>query len=273
MDEQKTGAETHAVSTPNKRPATALDQFKVMVGGSEYQKQISNYFAGNKEASMKFMTGVVRSVQKLPKLLECDPESLLTAFMSAAELRLTPSGFGGEAYVLPYKGKAQFQIGYQGIITLLFRAGLESVRTAIIYKNDLFEYEEGLKPILRHKPVGFGEDKGAPIGVYAVAMLNGTPVFKVMSKEEVMKFKKFSQSAGSEYSPWNAENDPELHMWRKTAIKQLAKVLPKNEEVMQAIDKDNEESTIAARNNLLDAGGAAVGAANHKPETAPENGK
>ncbi len=69
-----------------------------------------------------------------------------------------------------------------------------------------------------------------------------------MAKDEVLAFKKFSKSAngqyGDKYSPWNPENDPELNMWRKTAIKQLSKILPKNEEIYKVLDSDNSDGDI-----------------------------
>jgi hypothetical protein len=65
-----------------------------------------------------------------------------------------------------------------------------------------------------------------------------------MRKEQILKFKQFSQSKNSEYSPWNEKNDPELSMWSKTVLKQFAKLLPKNEDIYRAIDKDNDDGDI-----------------------------
>lgn len=261
---------THAVTTPNKKPLTTLDQFKAQLVG-DYQKQVTNYFHGKKDKAMKFMSAVVYSVQKTPGLLECERTTLMHAFMAAAEYELYPSNVSGEAYVIPYKGKAQFQLGYQGIITLLYRAGVEAVNSNIIHQKDHFEYEEGLDPKLVHKPDVFAPGgRGDAIGVYAVAVVNGQKIFKVMSKDEVLKFREFSQSKASEYSPWNAKNDPELWMWRKTCIKQLAKSLPKNETIQKAIAEDNNESVIAAAQATLDAGGPAVGRALHEPSESAE---
>lgn len=263
---------THVVMKPNKKPPTGIELFKQDLVG-DFQKHVTNYFSGDKDKSMKFMTSVVRSVQKVPGLLECDKGSLLTAFMSAAELQLYPSSVSGEAYVLPYKGKAQFQLGYQGIITLFYRAGVDSIRTSIVFANDHFDYEEGLEPRLVHKPDAFSKDRGEPVGVYAIAVVNGQKLFKVMSKDEVMKFREFSQGKESKFSPWDPNNDPERHMWRKTAIKQLAKLLPKNETINKAIEKDNQDSVIEARRNSLDAGGPAVGSALHEPVAPQKDGE
>lgn len=260
---------THSVTTPNKKPAMAIDAFKAHLV-TDYQKQVTNYFSGNKEKSMKFMSAVVHSVQKVPGLLECDRTSLMNAFMACAEYELYPSNVSGEAYVLPYKGKAQFQLGYQGIITLLYRAGIESIHTNLVFENDTFEYEEGLDSKLVHKPTIFGKSKGKVVGVYAIASVNGQKLFKVMSRDEVMKFREFSQSKSSEYSPWNEKNDPEGWMLRKTCIKQLAKILPKNDSLMRAVEKDNQDSVIAAQRGSMDAGGLAVGRALHSAPSPEE---
>lgn len=88
------------------------------------------------------------------------------------------------------------------------------------------------------------EDRGEAIGAYAIAILpDGKRLCKVMSKSDIEKIKVMSKGAKSEYSPWNATaSDPEKWMWKKTAVKQLAKLLPKTEELNQAIALDNEDT-------------------------------
>lgn len=254
---------THVATQQNARPPMPLDEFKLQLA-RDYQKQITNYFNGDTEKAMKFMSAVVYSVQKTPKLMECDRTSLLHSFMSAAEFQLYPSSVAGEAYVIPYKGKAQFQLGYQGIITLLWRAGI-NVQSQIVRETDEFEYQEGLQPKLFHRYDPFRGERGEAIGVYAVAAVeNGMTQHKVMSKDEVMKFKEFSQAKDSQYSPWADGNDPELWMWKKTCIKQLAKTLPKTEVLQKAFAEDNEESTVPKK-HTQDLAGPAVGRALHDP--------
>ena len=253
---------------------TPFDKFKVHVH-KQYSAAITNYFRGNKKNALRFMSAMQQSVQKTPKLLECTPDSLMNAFMACAEYELYPSNVTGEAHVLPYNNKggmvAQFKLGYQGVVKLAQRAGAEKVTATIVHANDFFDYEEGTDPKLVHKPVVFG-DRGEPIGVYAIAVVNGHNIFKVLSKEAVLKFKEFSKSKTSEYSPWNPANDPELWMWKKTAIKQLGKLLPNEGKLHEAIAKDNQEdSTLPILQ--LDAASPAVGKADHKPvvsEAAPE---
>lgn len=226
------------------RALTPIDQFKVELS-KQHLKAINNFFRGDNEKVMKFMSSVMYSLQKTPKLLSCKKDTLINAFMTCAEYELYPSSVSGEAYVLPYKDEAQFQLGYQGVLTLLYRAGMKNVTAEIVHEHDEFDYQAGLSPTLIHRPNVFGE-RGKAIGVYAVATLSsGEKQFKVLGEKDVMKFKEFSKSKGSEYSPWNPKNDPELSMWKKTAIKQLAKFLPKNSTIYEAFEKDNRDSRIS----------------------------
>lgn len=237
----------------------------------DYFKKVINYFGGDEDRAKKFMSAVVYSVQKNPKLLDADRASLLNAAMACAEFELYPSNVAGEAFIIPYKGKAQFQLGYQGLITLFYRAGI-TIRSEIVRLNDPFTYAEGLNTELVHKPDPFksAEERGKPIGAYAIATLaDGRTYHKVMNAIDILRFKEFSQAKDSEYSPWKSENDPELWMWKKTVIKQLAKTIPKTEKIQRAIEEDDEESTVALRKGALDAGGPAVPRANHALPAAP----
>lgn len=224
---------------------TVFEDFRAQLSHPDTFRQVVNYFGGDEDLARKFASSAVYSVRKVPELLSADRGSLMQALITCAELKLFPSSASGEAYILPYKGKAQFQLGYKGIVTLAYRGGIDSIVSKIVYAGEPFEYEEGLNPRLVHKPSIDGI-RGEPIGVYAIASVRGEKVFHYMTKADVMKFKEFSQSKSSDYSPWNPKRDPELWMWRKTCIKQLAKTLPQNETLAVAIEKDNEDSTIAA---------------------------
>lgn len=258
---------THAVSTPNAKPPTQMETFK-RAWHATNQKQLENYLASPKDA-LRFSSSVFDTINKTPKLLECSLESVFSAFITCAQLKLFPSNAGGEAYVLPYGKEAQFQLGYQGLITLLYRTGIvENITSSIIRSKDIFEYEEGLEPKLVHKPNVMSSDRGEAIGCYAIATLKGGhKQFKVMNKDEILKIKDMSKAKNSDFSPWN-KNDPELWMWKKTVIKQLAKMLSKNEDVMKALEEDNKDSIVS---NQLNASGPATGKASHAPTIIPVN--
>lgn len=230
----------------------------------EFSNTVQNYYNGSKEEMMRFKTAAIDYVRKNPKLLNCQPISLLSAFVQVAQFRFLPSGVNGEAYIIPYGEEAKFQLGYQGLITLLYRSNkISTITSNIIYKNDFFEYEEGLNPKLIHKPAMFGTEKGEPIGVYTVVtMKDFSKTFKVMDKQSVMEIKNLSKAKNTDSSPWNSKLDPFLWMWKKTCLIQHSKLLSKTPELQEAIEKDFEGEGI--EKPRLDAGGAGTGTANHK---------
>lgn len=253
---------THETSQPNKKEPLSMVEVKKLMGHDDYVSQISAYYKGNKEEAMRFITAAIQYVRRVPKLLECDKVSLFAAFMESAQFRFLPSGVSGEAYIIPYGSDAKFQLGYQGIVTLLYRADkVASINANIVHAKDQFEYEEGLEPKLIHKFNAF-EDRGEAIGVYTViGMTNGAKTFKVMSKADVMKIKDMSRAKNSKESPWNSK-DPQLWMWKKTCLIQHAKLLPKTPELQVAIAKDYEGEGI--EKPLFDADGVATAKVDHK---------
>lgn len=201
-------------------------------------------FLGSEKNALRFTSSVMQCVQANPKLLECNQQSLIGAFLECAAVSLFPSNWSGECYVLPYQSPkgmvAQFQMGYKGFITLGYRNGVQSIWSEIVYKNDKFREVKGTDPKIEHEPAG--ADRGDPVGVYACAKVNNEKIFVYMLKEQIMNIKDLSKAKDSKYSPWNSRTDPELWMWKKTAIKQLAKMFPRNDNndyISRAIQMDN----------------------------------
>ena len=94
---------------------------------------------------------IVVSAQRLPKLLECDRQSLFNAAMSAACLGLEVDGVTGQAYLIPFKGRAQLVVGYKGYNTLAARSGI-TITGAVVREGDEFVYQLGSAAYVRHKP-------------------------------------------------------------------------------------------------------------------------
>ena len=241
---------------------TSVADLKVTLA-THYQKQIQNYF-GDEKRALKFLSSVVSAVQRNPKLLECTQDSVINSFMTMAQLEFMPSDVSGEAYVIPYKDSkrgmiAQFQLGYQGLVTLFYRSGCRSIVAEIVSKNDKFDFTNG---VVTHSPDVFSDNRGDAIGAYVIVELqSGGKIVKVMSRKQILdigqtfsksyygfdyKTKKKTSGVG-EYTPWNEKNDPDLWMWKKTVLKQAAKLVPKNETIFRAVAEDNKDSNIAER--------------------------
>lgn len=160
--------------------------------------------------------------------------------MTAAQLGLEPNTPLGQAYLLPYKNKGvlecQFQLGCKGLMDLAYRSGQVSIIQAhAVHENDEFSYEYGLEPKLSHKPAL--RDRGEVTCYYAMFRTkDGGFGFSVMSKEDIQAHaEKFSQSYGSDYSPWKTNFD---EMAKKTVLKRVLKYAPLKSDFVKAAAAD-----------------------------------
>jgi recombination protein RecT len=177
---------------------------------------------------------------------QCTPESFAGAILTAASLGLEP-GVNGEAYLVPYKHEATLIIGYQGYAKLFYQHPLaRNLDCQAIFEHDEFDYAYGTTPFLKHKPK-LGE-RGKVIGYYAVATLStGASAFVVLSPEQVKELR------GGKVGPKGQIKDPERWMERKTALRQLAKMLPKSANMTAAIAVDEQSGRVLSVNRVADA--------------------
>ncbi len=189
----------------------------------------------------RFTRMALSALNNSPKLRECTQMSFLAALMNAAQLGLEPNTSLGQAYLIPYKNKGvlecQFQIGYKGMIDLVYRNEMvQTIQAHCVYKNDKFSYELGLEPKLNHVPAF--EDRGELVAVYAMFRLqNGGFGFEVMSRGDVDAYaRRYSQAVDSSYSPWKSNYE---EMAKKTVIKRVLKYAPLKTEFARAMSVDN----------------------------------
>lgn len=176
------------------------------------------------------------SIQRTPKLLDCTPESLLGALLTCTQLGLEPDDAGGRAYLIPYGDKATLIIGYRGLMELARRSGeIATLDAQVVHKNDVFEFEYGTNPFLRHKPMLEG-DAGPVVGAYAVATTKGRAVqFDVMSTTDLEAIRKRSRAKND--GPWVTDTN---EMYRKTVVRRLCKYLPSSPELSRAVSLDEQ---------------------------------
>jgi len=180
------------------------------------------------------------SIQRTPQLLECDPITLVGAVIQSAQLGLEPDGVLGHAYLVPFRNnkkgrmEVQFIPGYKGLIDLARRSGqVVSIGAHVVYSNEKFTLKFGFEETLEHEPMPPSQ-RGEKKGVYAVARLkDGSVHFEWLWAEEVEEVKKSSKAAN--FGPWKTHED---EMWRKTAIRRLAKYLPLSVEFAKAAAVD-----------------------------------
>jgi recombination protein RecT len=166
-----------------------------------------------------------------PKLNECTVQSFLGSVLQLAQMGLDPSAGLQQAYLIPRKIKGVMQcttiIGYQGMLDIAYRSGkVAQVTAEVVREGDDFGYQLGLNPDLVHRPKS---DDGLLLYTYAVAeLVNGRKSFVVLTAGQIAK-RRHSSAAGSS-GPWSTHED---QMWKKSAIRELFKYLPKSAELSQ----------------------------------------
>ena len=178
--------------------------------------------------------GALRRDPKLEEAARHNPAAFLGALLDAARRGLEP---GTEQYYLvPQKNKGRLEvrgnIGYQGVIELIYRAGaVSSVIVEAVRESDKFAYVPGKHTRPIHEIDWFG-DRGALKGVYAYAVMKDGATSKVviLNRQDIARAKKSSQGSDSAYSPW--QNHEEA-MWLKTAAHRLAKWVPTSAEYIR----------------------------------------
>lgn len=175
---------------------------------------------------------VLTLLRMSPKLAECEPISIIAAVFTMAQLGLEP--IDGQAYIIPYKGKAQFQIGYKGLVTLFYRHPLaKALNWGVVRENDTFVWDRG-QGVLRHQENLRGE-RGDVYAYWIKAELTtGGTIVECMSKEAVEKHAKdHSKTFGS--GPWQTDFDS---MALKTVFIKASKLMPKAIELQKALELD-----------------------------------
>lgn len=193
----------------------------------------------------RFTRNALSALNANPKLAECTEESVIIALMEAAQFGLEISSVRGQAYLIPrydkdIRGmKAQFQLGYRGVIDLAARGGI-TIDCDEIREYDKYDIERGTNPRLFHKPV-LGQ-RGAVLGYYAVADFGDgrRARFEVMSVSEAEehrdKFASQKTKDGRVWGPWVDHFDA---MSIKTVILKLLNYLPQSIELRKAAAIDS----------------------------------
>ena len=192
----------------------------------------------------RMMRIILTVIRQNPKLAACSEESFFGAVLTALQLGLEPNTPLGQCYLIPYKGEVNFQMGYHGLIELAYRTNkYRRIDAEVVYEGDVFEYNYGLDPILRHKPKGKQEK---PLYVYAIYELtNGGKTFKVWTWDAVIQHGyTYSKAFDSEFSPWKTSAPS---MAKKTMIIQVLNYGPRSAEIAEALSADGSDSLNARK--------------------------
>jgi recombination protein RecT len=166
----------------------------------------------------KLVRVTLLAINTNPTLLTCSPESIYAAMLESARLGLEIGGSLPSAYLVPYKGKAQFQIGYRGMIELVIRTGsVKDVNVEYVHEGDTFQREMGIGGKWTHIASNDPKRESKPIThVYSEFLLPDDRIKRhVMTTEELNDHaSRYSQAFKD--GPWQTA-------WKQMAAKTVLK--------------------------------------------------
>ena len=180
-----------------------------------------------------FLSSVMSVVTNNSLLQKAHPQTILSAASIAASLDLPVVPSLGQAYIVPYKGSAQFQLGYKGLIQLAIRSQMyRKINVVPVCEGEIEKWDKF------DERATFGEQRSEKIiGYYAYfELLNGFKKAVYWSKEKVTAHaKRFSKSFGS--GPWQTDFDK---MAMKTVLMDMLRTWgPLSIEMQNAIEQDD----------------------------------
>lgn len=181
-----------------------------------------------------FMSSVITVTNNNSLLAKADPTSILSAASMAASLDLPINPNLGFAYIVPYKGQAQFQIGWRGFVQLAQRSGLyKRALVTHVYEGEI-QFDRYTETFKRGEKLS-----DAIVGYYAMfELLNGFTKIMYVTKDEILAHA-MRYSPSFKNGPWQTEFDK---MAKKTVIKSLLKDWgPMSIEMQMAIESDDTQ--------------------------------
>ena len=174
-----------------------------------------NEMLGKKAAG--FMSSIIAVANNNKLLAKAEPATVIGAAAQAAMLDLPINQSLGFAYIVPYKGAAQFQLGYKGYIQLAQRSGqYVDIGAKTVYEGEL-EYENRLLDKFK-----FGERTGDKVIGYLAyfRLTNGFEKMLFMELDEMIAHaKKYSKSYSGGTEKWGLADFNT--MAEKTVLKRL----------------------------------------------------
>lgn len=227
---------------------TGIPALKSLLATDAIRRQMKSLLG---EKAGHFMMAIVGVVEGTPQLQSCDPQSIINSAIASATLDLPIEKNLGYAYIVPYKDKAQFQMGYKGYIQLALRSGqYKYINSVEIKEGELesynlltgefnFKFIEDINKRLEAKTIGYAS---------YIEFTNGFRNTLYMTKEQVDNHaKEYSQSyaydlkKGYKNSNWSTNFDS---MALKTVLKlNLSKFGALSVSVQRALQLDGSSIT------------------------------
>lgn len=196
------------------------------------------------EGTQQFLTSVLTLANSNKLLADCDPVKLYNCCLMAAAVKLPFNQNLGQAYIVPFKGEPQLQIGWKGFVQLAQRSGLyKTISCTDVRDGEIDEYDR-LSGDMSFDWIQDEDERAKKPVIGYVAyfkLLNGYEQTFYMSMKELEKHaKRYSQTYAKGFGVWKDNFDA---MAKKTVIKlMLSKFGPLSVDMQKALDFDQANS-------------------------------
>lgn len=223
----------------NGKVSSPVSGVKALLNSPTMEKRFEEIMGKRAPQYMSSILNLVNSDQNLQK---CDPMSVISACMVAATLDLPVDKNLGYAWIVPYKNRATFQMGYKGYIQLALRtAKYKAINVIEVHEGELVNWN----PLTEELEIDFEQKKSDAVIGYAgyFELINGFRKTVFWSREQIDAHrKKFSKSDFG----WKNDYDA---MAKKTVIRNmLSKWGILSIEMQQAYTEESEPSTLKQSN-------------------------
>jgi recombination protein RecT len=200
---------------------------------------------GNADA---YISSVMITVRESRQLQECQPESIYLSALRAATLKLSTDPATGQAYIVPFKGRATLIVGYKGLYDMAVRTG----KYRYINVGPIYEGQE----VEENQITGFHSIKGTPankdhiigwIGAFEMnperGQTTGFGKTFYMTVEEIHSHAEaYSKSYNDNRSPWKTET---RKMERKTVMRLMLRrwgyLNPTDAQTLEELEAEQSE--------------------------------
>ena len=205
-----------------------------------------------------YVQSAILAVANNEALQKCTPQSIFASALRAATVQLLCEPSLGQAYLVPFKDKATFIIGYKGLYQLALRTGkYRFINVGPIYEGELV-FEDRMTGEIT---LNGGRTSNTVIGYLASFQLtSGFSKSLYMTLDEIHAHAdKYSKSVNYASSPWKTNR---VEMERKTVLRLLlsrygyidpkdALAISEDPEANEALPEDEEVTIIDGDSRTL----------------------
>lgn len=194
------------------------------------------------EGSQQFLSSVLTLANSSDAIKSLDPIKLYNTCLMAAALKLPFNQNLGQAYIIPYKGVPQLQIGWKGFVQLAQRSGqFKTINCTDVKAGEIKEYDR----LTGEVQYDWIQDDAERLQMETVGYVAYFELLNGFSKSLYMTVEKLKQHAGKYSQTYKTGKgvwvDNFDAMAQKTVIKLLLnKYAPLSIDMQKAIEYDQQ---------------------------------